>query len=222
MKRPKMRRVSLLLLMLCVLWIPSHGQVEFTLHGGVALPALASGNAPELRTSFATGLRLSYPLATGGSGWLLTADMWQVREFGKDSPDISIVPLDTSFHVKRYQLIPFTLGAAYRIPFGETVSATLYASLGGYFRYINCQRQSAVAVVDDMGESGWGFAARMAAELALWQRLTVELWFSAMGNPFEDAGSPLPGSKALSLNRSHWHLDGYRQCFLGCSLGYRF
>ena len=196
-----MRRI-VFFVMLCVVWMPVKGQWETAVYGGVGVPMLASGNAPELRVSLATGLRGAYALS---EGWVLTGEVWQVRHLKEDNIDITVVPLDTAFRVKRYQLIPLMLGAGYRFPLSDWAKGTLYASAGGYFRYIHCQKQTATLLFDDKGESGWGFAGKMGAEVTLWERLSLQVWFMAMGNPFEKEVGILPGSKdaEVTYNRCH-------------------
>ena len=214
-------RVFCLVMLLCAAWAPAKGQWECALYGGVGMPVLASGNAPELRVSLVTGLRGGYAL---NGGWVLTGEVWQVRHLKEDNPNIVSVPLDTAFRVKRYQLIPLLVGVGYRFPLSDWAKGTVYASAGGYFRYIHCQKQTATLTLDDMGESGWGLAGKVGAEVMLWERLSLQGWFMAMGNPFENETSALPYRKNtdVTYNRTHWRLEGYRQCFWGVSLGYIF
>jgi hypothetical protein len=195
----------------------ARAQWECTLYGGVAMPVLSSDNAPGLRVSLATGLRGGYSL---GHNWLLTGEVWQVRQLREDNPDITALPLDTAFHVKRYQLIPLMLGAGYRFPLNDWAEGTVYGALGACFRYIHCQQQTALGVIDDRGESGWGFAGKLSAELTLWKRLGMQVWFMALGSPGDDSWKE--EGKKVTYNRSHWQREGYRQCFWGVSLGYGF
>ena len=219
-----MRRIVVFALFLCMCWIPAIGQWQWTLYGGEAAPLLASGNAPELRTSLATGLRASYRLADDQTGWMLTGEIWQMRPFSYNPPDTNAFPPDTFFHVKRYQLIPFMLGIGRRFALTSWATGMLHAAAGGYFRYIDCQQMSPARIIEEMGESGWGFSLRTAAGVSLWERLNLEVWFTAMGKPFEKEAGSLPGSesKRVVFNRTHWHLEGYRQCFWGFALGYSF
>ena len=215
-----MRKYVLFVLLMSGLCLSASGQWGGALFGGVGFPVPGGAGVPELRTSLATGLRGEY---AKGDGWVFTGEVWHLRQLENDCPSLTAVPMDTAFHVKRYQLMPFVLGAGYRLPFCDWAQGTVYASAGGYFRYLNCQRQTAAAVIDDMGESGWGFAVKASAEVTLWERVCLQVWFTAMGNPFENEDGAIPGSKAsVSYNRSHWHLEGYRQCFWGCALGYGF
>lgn len=195
-------------------------QWECVLYGGVGLPVLSSDNAPELRESLATALRGGYAL---GESWVLTGEVWQVRQFQLHDLDESLT-VDSSFRVKRYQLLPFMLGVGYRLPLSSVVEGTCYASLGGYFRYIHCQKELTPQLMDDMGESGWGLAAKLSVEVMLWKRLGMQVWVMLMGNPFEEENAAIPGSKSddFVFNRTHWHLEGYRQGFWGVMLGYRF
>ena len=209
-----------LAMLLCVVVVPVKGQWKCTVYGGVAMPALSSSNAPELRTSLATGLRGDYSIGS----WLLTGEVWQVRQLREDNLDLTEVPLDTAFRVKRYQLIPLLLGVGYRFPLTDWSEGTLYGAVGGYFRYIHCQKQTSFMLIDDIGESGWGIAGKMSVEVRLWKRVNLSVWLMAMGNPFEEEGEAIPGSKAseVTFNRSHWQMEGYKQCFWGCALGYSF
>lgn len=188
-----------------------------TLYGGVAMPLLSGDNALQLRASLATGLRGGYSLS---NNWLLTAEVGHVRQLQEDNPNITVFPLDTSFHVKRYQLIPIMLGVGHRFPLSHWLEGTVYASLGTFFRYIHTQQQTAPKVLDDRGESGWGFAGKLSAELTLWNHLSLQVWFMALGSPGNEEWKK--ESKKVTYNRSHWHMEGYKQCFWGVNLGYRF
>lgn len=215
-----MRRMLFLAMMLGAVVVPVRGQWGCTVHGGVAMPAFSSGNAPGLRVSLATGLRGGYSFGN----WFLTGEVWQVRQLREDNPDLTAVPMDTAFRVKRYQLIPLLLGTGYRFPLSPWSEGTIAVAAGGYFRYINCLKQTSAMTLSDMGESGWGFAGKVSAEVRLWKRVNLSVWFMTMGNPFEEVGETIPGSKAseVTFNRSHWQLEGFGQSFWGICLGYSF
>ena len=216
-----MGRRLVLFLMCCAVCVAASGQWGATLMGGVALPTEAGEGMPELRASLATGLRGSYALGSEDGGWELTAEVWHLRQLKEHNPSLTAVPLDTAFHVKRYQLIPFMLGVGYRFPLSSWASGVLRVGAGGYFRYMNFRQQTSAGVIDDLGESGWGASLRAGAEVTLWKRVSVEVWFTAMGS-LGGSGEWKEENKAVTFNRTHWHIEGYRQCFWGASIGYCF
>lgn len=216
----KMRcRIAVLWLLLSAVCLPVRGQWECALYGGVGLPVLSGDNAPPLRTSLATALRGGYAL---GESWLLTAEVGQLQQLRQEHPNLEALILDTAFHVKRYQFIPIMLGVGYRLPLSRPANhnITFQIALGTHFRYIHCQQQTSPMVVDDRGESGWGLAGKLSAELTLWNHLSLQLWYMAMGSPGD--GEWKPESKKATYIKSHWHIEGYRQSSWGISLGYKF
>lgn len=200
------------------------------------MPAMASGNAPELRISLATGLQVSYSFGT----WALTGEVWQVRQLKEENPDVVVIPMDTAFYTKRYQLIPIMMGLERRIPLCDWAEGSVAFSLGAYFRYIHCRQRVAFRTISDMGESGWGFAGKVSAKVTMWKRVSFGVWFMAMGNPFETESEKMRGQMdvvseqriensgqwpvllKMRFPKTHWHLEGYRQCFWGMCLGYSF
>jgi hypothetical protein len=75
-------------------------------------------------------------------------------------------------------------------------------------------------VLDDRGEGGWGLAGKLSAELTLWKHLSLQLWYMAFVSPGNEEWKQ--ESKKVTYNRTHWHLEGYKQSFWGVNLGYRF
>ena len=157
-----MRRIVVIAVLFFAVAGPARGQWGCTLYGGLAVPTLASWNAPELRVSLATGLRGHWTVDS--SRWSVTGEVWQVRHLKEENPDVEVIPLDTICYVKRYQLIPFMLGAEYRFAVGTMpLTVAFGASLGGYFRYIHFRKRVTMQMINDIGESGWGMAGKVSA-----------------------------------------------------------
>ena len=187
---------------------------------GYALPAGSSANAPELRPSFASTLRLQYTLPSRLSIFIETGN---VRHLSFDSPDYMATPMDSSFHVYKYLFFPFLAGASYEIPATDILSVKLYGALGGSFHSINTHRQTAVLQTEEYEESSVGIAAHFGVDLMLWHRLSIGASYLILGKPARHASDPIPGSD-IKLTATHTvtdiSLNGYWQNFASITIGF--
>lgn len=187
---------------------------------GYALPAGSSDNAPELRPSFSSTLRIHYTLPSRLSLFVETGN---VRHLSFDSPDYMATPMDTVFHVYKYLFFPFLAGASYEIPATDILFVRLYGALGGSFHSINTHRQTAVLQTEEYEESSVGIAARFGVDLMFWSRLSIGVNYLILGRPARHASDPIPGSdiKLTTTNTvTDISLDGYWQSFASFNIGF--
>lgn len=221
---PKMRRRYILtfFMMLIVSFPGLQAQWKGSLSAGVAFPAGATGNAPRLSTSFTAGIRAVWIPERMPLG--LTAMLDGFHWLKGEHPDRSAVPLDEELHTFRALHFPLTVGLW--IPFvslHNTLNASAYIAVGGYWRNMTCQRMAAPGVMDDMEESGWGVAWKVGIEIIYNDRFSLGISYLACGNPFATGGDPLPAGTGMienGIRRSQPSLDGYGQGFLCVTLGY--
>lgn len=213
-----MKRIVLTSLLLFTAMFPARAQWDFGVTVGAALPWGASENAPALRTSYFAGVRSHYHLS-GENGWQLLLMVDGVRWMSEKSPDVGALPLDTMLYAKRYFLLPVTFGVGYSRPLASRCHLDAYATVGGYYRLLNCQRMRSAGVMYDMEEHGLGFALKAGADLRIYN-WSLGISLTALGNPFEKQGPSLPHTKAVAYEFSQPTLEGYRQCFLIFEIGY--
>lgn len=221
-----MKKLILIILSAIVAWgTPTHGQWEGSARMGAAIPAWSSRNAPELRTSVASGLTVSRAL--GESQWRVQLAVDGVHWLTSESPDLDAVPTDNQLYAKRYLLFPVTFGAVCRLVDSKGFVLDLHGGLGFHWRNLNCQQIASVAysggdrevTVHDIEEHGWGFAAKAGAD-ARYGHWGLALSLTAMGNPFEREGATLQQTKSVVFQRSQPTLEGYGQCFCTLTLCY--
>lgn len=194
------------------------------LSAGLAVPAGSSSNAPKLSESFTAGLRAVY--FPGRPALPLTVMLDGIHWLYSESPDRSAVPIDEGLYAKRYLCFPVTAGLLLPIcSVGKKHSWALtgYATVGAYWRNINCQRMAAPGVMDDMEEHGWGVAWKVGFDLARRFEWFVGVSYTAFGNPFGSGGDPLPagtGAVVDGVRRSQPTLDGFGQGFIKFEIGY--
>lgn len=213
----------LLLAVTCSVAPEARGQWVGGLSAGVALPAGASDNAPKLSTCFTAGLRgmyfaehipLDFTVMLDGVHWMKS-----------DYPDLYAVPLDEGLYAKRYLFFPLTAGVT--IPFwsgNSGLGVMGFATVGAYFRNINCLRMAAPGVMDNMEEHGFGMAWKVGVDLTYMFKLALTISYTAFGNPFATGGDPMPAGTGPvnedGVRRSQPTLEGYGQGFLNVSIGY--
>lgn len=192
-----------------------------SLHVGAAVPAHASDNAPSLSTSFSAGIRAVYFPQSMPVGF--TAMLDGIHWIHSSSPTRSAVPMDDGLYVSRALHFPLTVGVWYPFWTCRNASLAAYAAIGAHWRNVTCKRMAAPGVMDDMEEHGWGFAWKVGAEFVIWERFSLAIGYTALGNPFGSGGDPLPvgtGPIEEGVRRSQPTLDGFGQGFLNISLGY--
>lgn len=231
----KKRVILLCLLVFTVLWTTASGQWwSGGLTAGLALPAGASDNAPELSTAMTAGVRVSYGLER--MPIYLTAMVDGVHWLSTSDPDHLAVPLDRGLYTNRFMFFPFTFGVGYRGGLGHGMAFDLYATAGGYWRNIICRRMSAPRVMDGMNESGWGFACKVGGDIFFNRYLSLGVSYLMLGNPFGKGGDALPAGAdiiaygsfltgpdndiPITVRRSQPSLSGYGQGLLLITLGY--
>lgn len=227
------------LLLLCLLafagpWTVAHGQWAGGLSAGLALPAGASDNAPELSTAMTAGLHVQYLL--GRTHVYLTAMVDGVHWLSTEDPDHLAVPLDEKMYTNRFLFFPFTVGMGYFGDLCHGMVFDIYAAAGGYWRNIICRQMSAPGVMDGMNESGWGFACKVGADIYINKHFRLGVSYLMLGNPSATGGEPLPAGAdiigygsfltgpdndiPITVRRSQPSLSRYGQGFLLFTLGY--
>lgn len=227
------------LLLLCLWafagpWTVAHGQWAGGLSAGLALPAGASDNAPELSTAMTAGLHVQYLL--GRTHVYLTAMVDGVHWLSTEDPDHLAVPLDEKMYTNRFLFFPFTVGMGYFGDLCHGMVFDIYAAAGGYWRNIICRQMSAPGVMDGMNESGWGFACKVGADIYINKHFRLGVSYLMLGNPSATGGEPLPAGAdiigygsfltgpdndiPITVRRSQPSLSRYGQGFLLFTLGY--
>lgn len=188
---------------------------------GVALPAGASNNAPQLSTSFTAGLRAMYLLDNSPLAFSVMID--GVHWVKSEHPDRSAVPLDDKVYAFRSLHFPATLGVNYLWGDRSKWLVDCYVAGGVYWRNLTCQRMAAPGVMDDMEEHGWGMAWKAGIDVIFLSHCGISVSYTALGNPFAAGGAPLPagtGPVEDGVRRSQPSLEGYGQGFLNISVDY--
>lgn len=214
-----MKRILLTGILLFSVVVPLRGQWSGGITLGVAVPFGGSGNAPELRSSFASGLRAIYALPATEGRWQLRLMVDGVRWMSESTPEAWGVPLDTGTYAKRYFFFPVTAGVGYSVTLGSRCYLDAYATVGGYYRLLNCQRMRSVGVVYDMEEHGLGFALKVGGEVR-YANVSLGVSLLALGNPFEKEEPLQPQSKAVTHEFSQPTMKGYGQSFVTFEIGY--
>lgn len=201
---------------------------------GLAMPAGASDNAPELSTALVAGVNVQR--FVGRTPLYLTAMLDGVHWLSTSDPDHLAVPLDSKMYTNRFMFFPFTVGVGYMAEMGHGMAFDLYATAGGYWRNIICRQMSAPRVMDGMNESGWGFACKVGGDFFFNEHFSLGVIYLMLGNPFGKGGDALPAGADIiaydsfltgpdndipvTVRRSQPSLSGYGQGFLLVSLGY--
>ena len=230
----KTKVIVMLVMLACSGAGVAHAQWMGGLSVGLALPAGASSNAPELSTAMAAGVEVTYLL--GRTPIYLTAMVDGVHWLSTNDPDHLAVPLDEGLYTNRFMFFPFTIGVGYIGGLGHGMAFDLYAAAGGYWRNIICRQMSAPRVMDGMNESGWGFACKVGGDFFFNRYLSLGVSYLMLGNPFGKGGDALPAGAdivgygsfltgpdndiPITVRRSQPSLSGYGQGFLLVSLGY--
>lgn len=214
-----MKRILLTGILLFTVVVPLRGQWSGGVTLGVAVPFGGSGNAPEMRSSFASGLRAEYALPATEGRWQLRLLVEGVRWMSESTPEAWAVPLDTGTYAKRYFFFPVTAGVGYSVTLGRGWHVEGYATVGGYYRLLNCERIRTVGVVYDMEEHGMGFALKVGGEVR-YANVSLGVSLLALGNPFEEEEPLQPETKAVAHEFSQPRMKGYRQSFVTLEIGY--
>lgn len=230
------RLVIMVFMAVCLPWTAVCGQGDWmgSLNVGVAIPASASGNAPELSTAMTAGLRLH--CLVGRTPLFLTAMVDGVHWLTTHDPDHLATPLDRGMYTNRFMFFPFTAGVGFIGGLGHGMAFNLYATVGGYWRNIICRQMSAPGVMDAMNESGWGFACKFGFDFYMSKHWMLGVSYLRLGNPSGDGGEALPAGApvvgygsfltgpdndvAVTVRRFQPSLEGYGQGFLFVTLGY--
>ena len=161
---------------------PAVGQWRVGFEAGVAVPMGATG----LRSCFAADLKGEWRVWSDECGVIthhssLKISVGHLRTLETLGPDYEAVPTDTASYQRRFIVYPVTVGGGYEwtVWSDECGVMSVSAEVGVALCYEKWRRVLSMTATDvwleDIGLTGWVPAARVDAEVRLWDHVGVGL-----------------------------------------------